>query len=524
MTAFGIRCTKARSKGPSHRFWVASIACTLSVVAGGASTARAQVRNLDEAASRAFNAKEFIKAAQLFYRGIERYDNDPQRRYKAEYYVGRSLYRAGYLLAAYQFYGELVNVGERHPYFLKGIEGLLDVAGDIGDDTFIPSIIDRRYGDSFVRLRKDGLNTANYLVGMIAQRRGDVADAKNFLTAVRPESASYAKARYLLAIMAVKAARDRGAANYDEAIGYFTELEAALKTSTDETDKKLHRLSLLGLARAYYSQGDFAESIVHYEKVPRFSNDWYDAMFESGWAYFQEAKFGRALGMVHAVQSPYFDDRYRSESFVLKAMAYFQVCHFDRVNKTLDSFFRLYRPMVERLRPWLKRDRNDADLVDLVVHGRPSFPKEMQRHLARNPRFQKFLAQVREVDRELERARRDISPGPFKKALLSLLLNQRDQRVELTGRLVRAQLTREVRALDDLLNQADIIKLETTSAERKMLAAGKDITKGPRAKGPRPIIPDASYQYWAFQGEYWIDELGYYEHSIKDECVPEVFE
>ena len=32
------------------------------------------------------------------------------------------------------------------------------------------------------------------------------------------------------------------------------------------------------------------------------------------------------------------------------------------------------------------------------------------------------------------------------------------------------------------------------------------------------------YQYWAFLGEYWIDELGYYEHSIKDECIPEVFE
>ena len=484
----------------------------------------AWAQNLDEMASRAFNAKDYVKAAQLFFDGIERYENDRQRRFKAEYYVGRSLYRAGYLLAAYQFYGELANVGERHPYFLKSIEGLLDVAADIGDDTFIPEIIDRRYGDSFVRLGKDGLNTANYLVGMIAQRRGDFGDAKNFLTAVRPESSAYAKARYLLAIMAVKSARDRGAANYDEAIGYFNEIEAKLKTASEDRDKKLHRLALLGLARAYYSQGDYAKSIEYYERVPRFSNDWYDAMFESGWAYFQEAKFGRALGMVHAVQSPYFDDRYRSESFVLKATAYFQVCHFDRVAKTLDSFFRIYRPMADRLRAWLKPGHTDADMVDLVANGHADFPEEVQRHLARNPRFRKFLAQVREVDRELDQARREVSPGPFKRALLGLLLDQRQERVGLTGRLVRAQLTREVRVLDDLLNQADIIKLETTSAERKMLAAGKDITKGPRAKGPRPIIPNATYQYWAFQGEYWIDELGYYEHSIKDECVPEVFQ
>ena len=87
----------------------------------------------------------------------------------------------------------------------------------------------------------------------------------------------------------------------------------------------------------------------------------------------------------------------------------------------------------------------------------------------------------------------------------------------------RGELT-ESQFLDDFLNQGRIIKFETADAERKMLEAGKDITKGPRARGPRPNVPNASYQYWAFLGEYWIDELGFYEHSIKNECLSEVFE
>ena len=70
------------------------------------------------------------------------------------------------------------------------------------------------------------------------------------------------------------------------------------------------------------------------------------------------------------------------------------------------------------------------------------------------------------------------------------------------------------------MEQARVIKFETTDAERKMLEMGKDITKGPRAKGPRPKVPNERFQYWAFTGEYWLDELGYYEHSIKNECLP----
>ncbi|MEO1335950.1 MAG: hypothetical protein AAFV29_09905, partial [Myxococcota bacterium] len=127
-------------------------------------------------------------------------------------------------------------------------------------------------------------------------------------------------------------------------------------------------------------------------------------------------------------------------------------------------------------------------------------------------------------DTEMARARSELPNSGFKNQMLALLEVQREQRVALTGKLVRDQLRRESVFLEDFLGQGRIIQLETTTAERKMLAAGKDITKGPRAKGPRPIIPDATYQYWAFLGEYWIDELGYYEHSIKDECVPEVFQ
>ena len=482
----------------------------------------ALAQDIDKAIQ-AYNEDLFADAAFLFYDVMENSD-DADSRVKAEYYLAHSLYKDGYFLPAFQYYGEVFNQGEDHPYFLRATEGLLAVAQDIGDDTLVPEVINKGYSDAFIRLKADQLNAINYMIGMISQRRGEFREAKEFLEAVLSGSPFYVKARYILAIMAVKTAKEQGAEDYSEAIKYFTELEDLLAGSAADAEKKLFRLALLGKARTFYSQGDFAQSVDYYEQVARFSEDWYDAMFESGWAYFQNAQFGKALGMVHSIQSPYFDDRYRAESWVLKATTYFQMCHFDRTGTALDSFFARYEPMSEALKPWLEGEHTDAEMVELVVDGHPEFPSEIRLQLSNNRRFQKFLAQVREVDSELERAQSTFAEGGFKAQLIGLLKDQREQRVALTGKLVREQLRREAVFLEDFLTQARIIKFETADAKRKMLEAGKDITKGPRAKGPRPVIPDAKYQYWAFLGEYWIDELGFYEHSIKDECVPEVFE
>jgi hypothetical protein len=158
------------------------------------------------------------------------------------------------------------------------------------------------------------------------------------------------------------------------------------------------------------------------------------------------------------------------------------------------------------------------------VKGDARLPSEIRLQVQNNRRFQKMLKQVQEVERELERAKTEFPDGSFKGQLLGVLMDQREQRVALTGQLVRDLIRREDVFLDDFLNQARIIKFETADAERKILELGKDITKGPRAKGPRPVVPGDRFQYWAFLGEYWIDELGFYEHSIKDECLPEIFE
>jgi hypothetical protein len=34
----------------------------------------------------------------------------------------------------------------------------------------------------------------------------------------------------------------------------------------------------------------------------------------------------------------------------------------------------------------------------------------------------------------------------------------------------------------------------------------------------RPAMPGAAWNYWKFEGEFWIDEIGYYQYTLKRGC------
>ena len=66
--------------------------------------------------------------------------------------------------------------------------------------------------------------------------------------------------------------------------------------------------------------------------------------------------------------------------------------------------------------------------------------------------------------------------------------------------------------------QINILDFEVADAERQWLEQGKEILKGRRARLPRPDIPNDQWQHWSFDREYWKDELGFIQHSLRSEC------
>src|SRR5262245_59297827 len=91
--------------------------------------AGAFAQDIDKAIQ-AYNDDKYTDAAFLFYDVIQN-SEDADARVKAEYYIAQSLFKGGFYLPAFQYYGEVFNSGDAHPYFLKATAGLLNIAEQI---------------------------------------------------------------------------------------------------------------------------------------------------------------------------------------------------------------------------------------------------------------------------------------------------------------------------------------------------------------------------------------------------------
>ena len=61
--------------------------------------------------------------------------------------------------------------------------------------------------------------------------------------------------------------------------------------------------------------------------------------------------------------------------------------------------------------------------------------------------------------------------------------------------------------------------MQTALDEKDLLLAGVDQKAMLKTQSIyRPKMPGAAWNYWKFQGEFWRDEIGYYQYTLKRGC------
>src|SRR5215216_7492034 len=101
-------------------------------------------------------------------------------------------------------------------------------------------------------------------------------------------------------------------------------------------------LATLQMARVFYSVGQF-------EKLDQGSPDWTASLFEASWAYFMLTKNSKALGNIHTLNAPYFEDEFFAESVLLKAVIYYKYCQYDRALEAVNEYDSKFRPLRKNL-------------------------------------------------------------------------------------------------------------------------------------------------------------------------------
>jgi hypothetical protein len=374
----------------------------------------------------------------------------------------------------------------------------------------------------------DMKNEIYFYVGQFHYYQDTLKSALRSLSKVDSSSEDYfLRAKYLEGVVHVRKNNAKAASDSFKAILRY-EREKGLNTPTEE---KIYRMGMLALARIFYTLGQYKQenyttSIRYYGQIPEYSVDWLDSLLEVSWAYFQTENYGRALGNLHTLNSPYFEDEYFPEARVLEAVILYSNCHFESALSSIKAFIKSYHPLFKELDNQLKVPRDSNQFYGWLARlsrGNADMSKRLRRifnaaltdrKLNRSFRF--ILALSREIER-LKKLSQNAPMTEFAATLINELDAFRALQIGETGALARSRLENVRKDLRRLLADSLKVRYETLKKQKKAIEADTDAQLDVLG-GTDDYSVDEEHQYWPFRQEYWKDELDSYTVGIRSKC------
>lgn len=430
--------------------------------------------------------------------------------------------------AAFVFY-DVVRQESKNPgsKYLRQALGKLSIAADaLESDVMLRYAIRKVDENDFPASQKDMLY---YRLGEAKLADRDFDEAARLFGRVKPTSTYGLRARYNQALAYSESKKN------DQALTAFEALIAGARQTV--TDK--NRVNgLIGRARVLYQMGRWGDSIEAYRMVPRDTEQWHDALFESSWAMLRGARFRSALSNFHSLHSSFYDSHYQPESLLLRAIVYLYICRYDEMEKVLDLFDRQYKPVQKQIRTALQTNRDSMSFFRELVRkededtgAKKSFvqtsrlPELVTHYVQKEGDVKKTLNYLRRLQGERRRIM-SLSTGWRTSGIGKYTQKIVEKRLEstriLAGKQFRRHLILVQNDLRDLFEQSSFLRFEMISGKKEVVKkeiAGKGLSNEKVDEdSSRDFYVQNGYEYWPFNGEYWLDEIGNYHYVGVQAC------
>jgi len=479
-----------------------------------------------EDAIKAFEAKKPLTASLMFHEMLQ--DNQfPDKESKVLYYMGRALFDLQMYHSAQYYFIEVLKKGPSNPYFKYALPKLVTIAKYTGDESDLTRIVTKVPPEEFPRSAR---NQFYYLLGTRLYEEGKLTDARKHFGQVSDKSDLFTKSKYFEGIIYTKQEKLKSAVrSYTDVIQ--TKGEAQTQQELDELDR-LRDLSIMNIARIYFSIDRFDEANTWYGNVPRTSEYWPEALFESAYSNFVVSDLNQSLGQILTVESPFYsEDEFLPEANILKALTFFNLCEFKDVDRILTDFDNEYRPVHEEMKDTLKlysteEGKKLADQAyDRFFGTKPKdtlLPKSMFNKFLRNQELAGIVTHLEAMDREeaLIDAQKSQWKDSIGEQLHKVIAEDRERLKKRAGLLLLREMAQEANYLGDLLTQSQIIKFEVVDAKRadyQYKLTSQDLQDTSK-EYQLDFATSSDRIYWPFNGEFWQDELGYYRYTEQGSC------
>jgi hypothetical protein len=512
--------------------------------------------------------KEDYQGAAVIFEAVAS-GKTPGDTYRAKFWLGKSLYKLEFYAVSLSVFNEIVAAGPNHPYHKLTLPWLASLSRELPEGagvlekigTYKPADLE----DSAFDEVRDELY---YLLGRFFYQKGDLGQAIALLGQVPDDSDYYIPAQFFLGVaetrefhgpQAVEAfknvlrknitLREQAMKNRKKTKKEQKKKKKALKVATkggkvlaagtteelsfDEEMQRYEERANLALGYIFYQVGKFETANKYFDKIPLESPYWLDSILAASWSEFRLVEvepdkanlhYQRTLGYIHTLNAPFFYDYLYPESVILKAVTYYFNCRYQPAKLAIEEFNRRYPKTRDDLKDLLGKAPEDFALFDLSVKIRNSestldpFVEEVAQKSLQDKTLEKNYAYVNELQREaamLDEMKPDFKSSPLSDTITENLDGLQSLAKETTGALARQRLMTQIQEINDLEREA--IKIEYEILNR-IKAQGGGAPKEGRPQKPKI---DSEHEIYNYNGEYWKDELGYYNYKVTSLCKEE---
>ena len=450
----------------------------------------------------------------------------PEHQTKTQYYLAKSLEDMQMLHSAQHYYMQVVRRGPSNPYFKYALPKLIGIAQQTGNDAELLRIVDKIPPEQFPRNAKNHLY---YLMGRtLYEEKQDLAGSAQYFQQVSAKSDLYMRSKYFEGI--INTEREK----LKSAVMSFREVMKAqppVIVGADEAQQveDMKDLALINVARIYFGLERFDNADNYYAMVDRDSTYWPQSLFERAWTNFWRADLNLALGLLLTVESPYFqEEEYIPEVTVLRALTFFNLCEYEEVERIISGFEKTYKPQQAEIEAFLTQYKDSPQVRDQAydaffanAHPGSNLPKALFSRVLRNRDLSALVRHMDMMDEEIKaiNTQKSVWRDTVGDALKQQIEQDRIRYKKKAGTELLKELAVQRNTLADLLVQSEIIRFEVTDAQRKDYEFRATLTD---VEVDRKDVIDFAVSrdiiYWPFNGEFWRDELGYYQYTENGSC------
>ena len=436
-----------------------------------------------------------------------------KRRAEIRFILGKTFMELKLFHAASFQFISVIETGSRK-YIHRSLQHISKIAALTGDRKILQFAIKK---GGIKNLKGEYRNSLYYQFGKYKLKERNYKEAVFYLRKISRHSSLYEKARYNLGLAYAEMNQTK------KAISAFKDM---LSRPTYLTDP-LRTSALLGIARVYYQARKWNSAVYFYRQIPKDTPAWHDMLTENSWALLRAGKFRSAMNSFHTLHSSYYKNRYQPESFLLRAIIYMYICKYDEMEKMLNVFNVMYSPV----RKWVnkKASRSSRNLYNNVIQAVESqnsvFPKAIALRIFRENDFQLLYKYLNHLKKE----QAVITSFPFSwrasrvgKYSLKLVNTRLKTSMNQVNVIIQRHLKDIRREMKDFFNQEQYLRYESLRGKRTQIK--KKISK--KYLGNIKVIENTSrdyfvqngFEFWPFDGEYWLDELGNYHYVGIQNC------